>query len=166
MLLAGGLMLEESEIEFWASTDPRRANSEHKTKKGGGRDIFREERRPRAMARASSAIIYPRVRSIFTPRIDKIRCLLLPSAAVVLQFNVNARPLSLAISCGGLGSGDWMESIKRSCQLSPFKWEAPDHDGGELPSHLQEGGGSRLLRPARGVFAVTHQELKLPSVWF
>lgn len=43
VLLGEGWVADESTLEFWASTVPRRVNKEHKAEKEGPRNIFKRE---------------------------------------------------------------------------------------------------------------------------
>lgn len=83
-------MEEESKTEPLASTVPRRAKREHRAEKGDARNIFREGRRSWIMVRALTTTIYPTVRFILVSWVDRISCLLLLFAAMILQFSVNA----------------------------------------------------------------------------
>ena len=60
--LTGGLIADESKLEFWASAVPRRDNLEYNAEKKDAENMVGVGRRPWAMARASDVIHLSKVR--------------------------------------------------------------------------------------------------------
>ena len=98
-LLAGGPMAGGSELEFWASTPPRRINKEHSVEKGDARNMVGEARQSRTVTRALDVIIYAAV----------IACLLSGCGQL---FAASRRPGESPVQYGRACTFPWKEVWK------------------------------------------------------